>query len=79
MLDDHNGQTARREFSDQRHRLIDFGVIEPGHDFVEQQQPRFGRKRPRHLQPTLIYRGEVARRGMLLGGKSDEVDCVAGA
>ena len=61
----------------ERHRLVDLGRVKPGHHLVEQQEARLGRERARHLQPPLVDRREIARRRVLLGGKSDEFDRLA--
>ena len=74
MLDDDNRQTPFCQVSNQRHRLIDLGVVQSRHHLVKQQEPRLGCERTGHFQPALIYGGQFARRRVFLGGKSDEVD-----
>ena len=48
-----------------------FGRIEPGEPFVEQQQPRLQRQRARELEPLAVDIGEVGRRPLVLSAKTD--------
>ena len=66
------------KLADQRDRLIDLRRVEPGHDLVEQQQPRLRRQRARHFQPPLVDGREIPRRRVFLGRKADELDRLAG-
>ncbi len=77
MLDDDDRQAGLRQFPDQRHRLIDLRGVEPGHDFIKQQDARLGRQRARHFQPALIDGGEVLCRCLLLRRKADKLDRLA--
>ena len=77
VLDDDDRQPARGELSEQRHGLIDLRRIESGHDLVEQQQLGLRRQSPRHLQPSLIDRREIARRGLFASAEPHEFDRLA--
>ena len=78
MLDKDDGEPALRKLSDQCDRLIDLRGVEPGHHFVEQQNPRLRCQCPRHLQPTLVDGGEVLGRRLFPRRKPDELDGFAG-
>ena len=50
VLDHDDGDAARRQRADDRHDVADFGRVEPGQHFVEQQELRLGRQRPREFE-----------------------------
>src|SRR6266545_1171109 len=54
VLDEQHGHSARVDGADQPDHGVDLGRVEPGHDFIEQQQRRFRRERARQLEPLAI-------------------------
>ena len=51
VLDHHNGDATVGDGADGRHHGGELGWIEPGQDFVEQQEARFRRQRAGEFQP----------------------------
>ena len=50
VLDHHDGDAAGAQRADDRHHVVDFGGIETGQHFVEQEQLRPGGERTRKLE-----------------------------
>src|SRR5713101_260909 len=63
VLDEQHGHSARADGADEPDHGVDLGRVEPGHDFVEQQQSRLRGERASQLEPLAI--GERQSRGGL--------------
>src|SRR6266436_2908532 len=61
VLDEQHGHSARADGADEPDHGVDLGRVEPGHDFVEQQQSRLRGERARQLEPLTISEREAGR------------------
>ena len=71
MLDHDDGDALAADLVDQLDADLQFGRIETGEPFVEQQQLRPGRQRARQLDPLLIDVGQLRPVKIALPGKAD--------
>ena len=74
MLDHDDGDAVLADLADQLDPDLQFGRVEAGKPFVEQQQVRMGGERARKLDPLLVDIGELRAVKMGLAGEADACD-----
>src|SRR5919204_5510067 len=74
VLDEDDRDAGRMNRSNHVKRLVNLDGVEPGHHFVEQQEPRSGRERAGDLQALAVGDGEGRHRQGGLGRQPDDLE-----